>query len=370
LIFYYLNLEDSTIVSCGELIYHTSAINYMVLETSQHKVISAGQRGTLIAFDYSNGAIVSQQPKTATGCSALAYDRVDNILFWGSSDSSVSFLDAAKKPPVAFHKLTFPHHNPQKTGRFAVRCLLYSEDRRILYASCANTVYIIRVTGAAAETRSTIWRQVSLHEGVEITAISTFNRGQFLVSCESRGGVAVFDLSENVVAADATSEETKSQSVALATVKTPTWELVIKESDSNIRTWLEEKGEDTSEVRQRRDLIARVAKVAGVDANAVADALLPVAPRCDIIFSWRWNGVQINSISFIEETESLLFGGSDGQVRIVSFYEFSCSLSGGDEEYQQTLRSELMNLTLSPNGVRGPTGTQRARGFEVAYLTR
>lgn len=335
ILFYYIGHGQSSLTYCCEVDCHSSLVRNLIIETTSKEGIcfTASQDGVLTMYDL-NRADMKSQCSTSQGVSinCIAHYGTDSLIFCGTNVASVVIYDVSTIPPTLLKTLSLPNYDPTNKAHknnSDVTALVFENERRLLYCAYRNVIHVFRIYNKKEISKSVIKSHcLQLKASLKISNLLLLNHGQFLVASETRGSVAVFDMSQKPVKSSSSS----SYSSQVDTMKTGAvvekWQDVIKLGNAAMKDWLIGKGIDVVGAKSKGDLIRLVATTAGVDENTAVDVLIPDDPRCDVIFTWSTvdplnaNDAQLNNSCYIEPLRVIVSGGANGRLTCVSLADF------------------------------------------------
>jgi hypothetical protein len=190
-----------------------------------------------------------------------------------------------------------------------------------------------------------------------ICDVVTSESDLFIHAADQAGGVAYLHSCEQPDGHFDASSAAENATSIVSPLLLP-WVQVIHGSNRSMRNWLGLNGVVATMDTPRFELIEMVGNVMGSDSFTTSQFLIPSSPVKDIKLAWRYPTVLCCS-EFIESQRILLFGGTDGLVRMMGLKDFVPEMNRFQERdidffmssYFQTIQQFTGELSNSTRGL-------------------
>lgn len=369
--FHYLNSE-MILQYCSEIDVHSSCICYLSYDLLRDSFVSVSISGMIAAYNMKLGIFSSQTTCSDVTFTTAFFDPSENVLFCGTTTSSVHIFNLNNNPPgAAIQVQTLPSDK-----QAPVLSVHYVESSRLLYAAFKNEIKIFRSNGSTAD-RSFVthsWAPcpaLALREGIIINDISCIHEGRFIYASCFSGGIAVFDM-RNKYANVAVTE------IAPSTVKGGVlpWNEVITKDCSTICDWLRAAGKNSSSASNRIELVRIVRSSAAVTPDEIAESILRDAePKRSVLFSWKVPGCSQTPSpqfaccsTFLDKSRIFLIGCSDGTMSSFDVSQFLPSFSSLDTRQLEVHLAAFPRAVDTLSLIKGSVKTTRAKKHQLPLL--
>eukprot|EP01038_Epipyxis_sp_PR26KG_P007140 gene7140-9742_t len=330
-------LSDSyALVYSSEIEQQPDQLTNIALNSYNSSVIVGAVTGNFIMHNYITGDKTNKSNYGRARFTIIKCDTHDNMLFCGTKVGDVYVFDLAEVPSTVLFKVLLPNLDQYSKGSSwsptnsikgifiddnslnnkEVTGLHFCNDTKLLYVSVLNHIFIWRIKERNSQTMTPeLWHHLHVKDKIKISLIEVICGGQYVITCCSGGGVAVFDMS-NEKSEDDYIAPSKEQQL------NQNWNQIIRGKSSSIQEWLINNKIDCNDAKDRVDLIRIVAnKAANVDYRTAAEFLMPRNPRKDVSFAWKLPKF-VSCLCYLEDLRIIAFGSSDGLVQMVSLSDF------------------------------------------------